>query len=249
MNIIKIFLIVATFQIFSFSVNATLIQTSDLFEVGDGLVVTDTVSGVQWLSPRTLINLSADDIAGGALGITTTYGFKFASLQDLSQLYADMGMPKDTSLLGGGVIPTNHESTQNIIDLVAAFGCVFDCSRFDAFMNGDFSGNYFSGVISRILQEAGGNSTMSHIVLNDFPGSVRLDTRTTAGSSAQPMQGFWMYKGNPWSTVDYNEYFGLQSPPDPNTPVPVPEPPSISIFLLLSVVLLTMKKRYSKYTY
>jgi hypothetical protein len=245
MNIIKLLLIVSTFQVFSFNVNATLIQTDDLFNVGDGLLITDTVSGVQWISPRALINLSSDDIAGGALGITTTHGFKFASLLELSQLYADMGMPKDHRLLGGGVIPTNHESTQNIIDLVEAFGCIFNCTRFDQFMNGDFSGDFFGGVFSRLLQEPGGNSTMSLIVLNDSPGSVRLDTRTTAGSSANSMQGFWMYKGDAWSTNDYNEYFELQGPANPNpTPsVVVPEPPSISIFMLLGIVLITIKKR------
>jgi hypothetical protein len=52
---------------------------SDFATAGDGMLVTDTATSIQWLAPRYTSNQSYNTVAGGYLGLVTTQGFQFAS--------------------------------------------------------------------------------------------------------------------------------------------------------------------------
>jgi hypothetical protein len=122
------------------------------------------------------------------------------------------------------VLP-GDEGTANIIKLVQAIGCTISCDMFDAFMLGDYSMDYFGAVYSRLYQND--RATMSLIVLNDLPGSVRLDTRTGVGIQA-----------------DYDAHFFPERKTGGNNPsTEVNEPGTFAMFSLVLLVLAVRRRK------
>ncbi len=68
--------------------NAEL-TVSDFRSSGDALLVTDTVTGVQWLSPLATNTASYNDVIGGIDGLVTTEGFTVASDSQVLDLLSD----------------------------------------------------------------------------------------------------------------------------------------------------------------
>jgi hypothetical protein len=221
--------------------SASLISTSDLYQGGDNLVINDLTSGADWLNTRATQNLSANDLLNGASDLMTVHGFRFATVVDLANLYVNLTGFTDSRIMGGDVLP-GDEGTANIIKLVQAIGCTISCDMFDAFMLGDYSMDYFGAVYSRLYQND--RATMSLIVLNDLPGSVRLDTRTGVGIQADPRLGFWMVRGTTWDQADYDAHFFPERKTGGNNPsTEVNEPGTFAMFSLVLVVLAVRRRK------
>lgn len=71
-----------------------LVQQNLVPGTGDHLITLDTDTNLEWLSLNATANLSYLDVLGGAGGYTTTYGFRYATGQEISLLHQHAGITK-----------------------------------------------------------------------------------------------------------------------------------------------------------
>jgi hypothetical protein len=71
-----------------------LVQQNLVPATGDHLVTLDTETNLEWLSLNATANLSYLEVLGGAGGYTTTYGFRYATGQEIGLLWQHAGITK-----------------------------------------------------------------------------------------------------------------------------------------------------------
>ncbi len=95
-----------------------LVQHNLVAAAGDGLITLDTETNLEWLSLNATANLSYLDVLGGAGGYTTTYGFRYATGQEISLLHQHAGITKYGI---SQVVPfpqSNHVAMETLIELM-----------------------------------------------------------------------------------------------------------------------------------
>ena len=95
-----------------------LVQHNLVAAAGDGLITLDTETNLEWLSLDATANLSYLDVLGGAGGYTTTYGFRYATGQEISLLHQHAGITKYGI---SQVVPfpqSNHVAMETLIELM-----------------------------------------------------------------------------------------------------------------------------------
>jgi hypothetical protein len=97
--------------------SATLIQ-KDFLTPGDGLLVLDDTTNIEWLSPVASRGITFNDIQTGAGGFLTVHGFEHATLAAVSDLVADNFGGGATAFPGDAIAFT---TAQNLFDM---FGVV-----------------------------------------------------------------------------------------------------------------------------
>ncbi|MBS0179977.1 MAG: hypothetical protein JSR20_14570 [Nitrospira sp.] len=95
-----------------------LIQQNLVPGTGDHLITLDTDTNLEWLSLNATANLSYLDVLGGAGGYTTSYGFRYATGQEISLLHQHAGITKYGP---SQVVPfpqSNHVAMETVIELM-----------------------------------------------------------------------------------------------------------------------------------
>jgi hypothetical protein len=95
-----------------------LVQHNLVPATGDRLITLDTETNLEWLSLDATAILSYLDVLGGAGGYTTTYGFRYATGQEISLLHQHAGITKYGI---SQVVPfpqSNHVAMETLIELM-----------------------------------------------------------------------------------------------------------------------------------
>lgn len=95
-----------------------LVQQNLVPATGDHLITLDTETNLEWLSLNATANLSYLDVQGGAGGYTTTYGFRYATGQEIGLLHQHAGITKYGI---SQVVPfpqSNHVAMETLIELM-----------------------------------------------------------------------------------------------------------------------------------
>jgi len=95
-----------------------LVQHNLVPGTGDHLITLDTDTNLEWLSLNATANLSYLDILGGAGGYTTTYGFRYATGQEISLLHQHAGITKYGLLQVVPFPQSNHVAMETLIELM-----------------------------------------------------------------------------------------------------------------------------------
>ena len=98
---------------------AAALLASDFLTAGDGFITRDDVTGLEWLDLTMTTSLSPNEVLGGALGLLTTHGFRYAVRNEIDTLYLSQGLTIDTGFVVG-----NEPGAGNLISLM---GCTFGC--------------------------------------------------------------------------------------------------------------------------
>ncbi|MGC3972778.1 MAG: hypothetical protein QM771_00130 [Nitrospira sp.] len=85
---------------------------------GDHLITLDTDTNLEWLSLNATANLSYLDVLGGAGGYTTTYGFRYATGQEISLLHQHAGITKFGLTQVVPFPQSNHVAMETVIELM-----------------------------------------------------------------------------------------------------------------------------------
>lgn len=85
---------------------------------GDHLITLDTDTNLEWLSLNATANLSYLDVLGGAGGYTTTYGFRYATGQEISLLHQHAGITKFGLTQTVPFPQSNHVAMETLIELM-----------------------------------------------------------------------------------------------------------------------------------
>ena len=95
-----------------------LVQQNLVPGTGDHLITLDTETNLEWLSLNATANLSYLEVLGGAGGYTTTYGFRYATGEEIGQLQQHAGITKHGL---SQVVPfpqSNHVAMETLIELM-----------------------------------------------------------------------------------------------------------------------------------
>lgn len=95
-----------------------LVQQNLVPGTGDHLITLDTDTNLEWLGLNATADLSYLDVLGGAGGFTTTYGFRYATGQEISLLWQHAGITKYGV---GQSVPfpqSNHVAMETLIELL-----------------------------------------------------------------------------------------------------------------------------------
>ncbi|MEP7150749.1 MAG: hypothetical protein ABI856_03485 [Nitrospira sp.] len=95
-----------------------LVQQNLVPATGDHLITLDTETNLEWLSLNATANLSYLDVLGGVGGYTTTYGFRYATGQEIGLLHQHAGITKYGI---SQVVPfpqSNHVAMETLIELM-----------------------------------------------------------------------------------------------------------------------------------
>lgn len=95
-----------------------LVQQNLVPATGDHLITLDTDTNLEWLSLDATANLSYLDVLGGAGGYTTTYGFRYATGQEISLLWQHAGITKYGLLQSVPFPQSNHVAMETLIELM-----------------------------------------------------------------------------------------------------------------------------------
>ena len=103
------------------SANAALFQSDMIPNSGDGLLTIDTTTNLEWLDLTETANLSFIEVSGGVGDYTTTLGFRYATLEEVTNLYLAAGVTE----FGLDQVPSNIPAAELLLDLM---GCLEVCS-------------------------------------------------------------------------------------------------------------------------
>ncbi len=95
-----------------------IIQQNLVPATGDHLITLDTETNLEWLSLDATANLSYLEVLGGAGGYTSTYGFRYATGQEIGLLHQHAGITKYGL---SQVVPfpqSNHVAMETLIELM-----------------------------------------------------------------------------------------------------------------------------------
>ena len=95
-----------------------LVQQNLVPGTGDHLITLDTETNLEWLSLNATANLSYMDVLGGAGGYTTTYGFRYATGQEISLLHQHAGITKFGLTQVVPFPQSNHVAMETLIELM-----------------------------------------------------------------------------------------------------------------------------------
>ncbi|MCE7977701.1 MAG: hypothetical protein DYH03_11275 [Nitrospira sp. NTP1] len=95
-----------------------LVQQNLVPGTGDHLITLDTDTNLEWLSLNATANLSYLDVLGGAGGYTTTYGFRYATGQEISLLHQHAGITKFGLTQTVPFPQSNHVAMETLIELM-----------------------------------------------------------------------------------------------------------------------------------
>ena len=105
----------------------------------DNLLVTDTVTGLQWLNLTQTAGMSYNNVTSD---LSTTFsGFTLASADQVATFFADAGITIDTSF------PGDYPPIVNLLTQWGITGVGAGPGYFSWFMTTDFAPNYCRGVI------------------------------------------------------------------------------------------------------
>ncbi|MCW5798715.1 MAG: hypothetical protein KIT40_09460 [Nitrospira sp.] len=95
-----------------------LVQQNLVPGTGDHLITLDTDTNLEWLSLNATANLSYLDVLGGASGYTTTYGFRYATGQEIGLLHQHAGITKFGLTQTVPFPQSNHVAMETLIELM-----------------------------------------------------------------------------------------------------------------------------------
>lgn len=96
----------------------SLVQQNLVPGTGDHLITLDTDTNLEWLSLNATANLSYLDVLGGTGGYTTTYGFRYATGQEISLLHQHAGITKFGLTQVVPFPQSNHVAMETLIELM-----------------------------------------------------------------------------------------------------------------------------------
>ncbi len=96
----------------------SLVQQNLVSGTGDHLITLDTDTNLEWLSLNATANLSYLDVLGGTGGYTTTYGFRYATGQEISLLHQHAGITKFGLTQVVPFPQSNHVAMETLIELM-----------------------------------------------------------------------------------------------------------------------------------
>jgi len=147
---------------------------------GDGLLTFDSTTNLEWLDLTETTGLSFDQVSGGAGGFIGSQGFRFASLEEVEDLY-----------LAAGVIDFGIE--QEFINTPAAnllldlMGCTEICSE---------TARGAAGLTSTTFQP--GTHALPFFQLNeDFGARFLAGENGVADSSSEAFRGSYLVRATP----------------------------------------------------
>jgi MYXO-CTERM domain-containing protein len=115
------------------------IDLSDWKTPGDNLLVTDTVTGLQWLNLRQTAGMSYNDVTSD---LSNTFsGFTLASAFQVATFFADAAIEIDTSF------PGDYPPIVNLLEQWGITGVGLGPNYFSWFMTTTFAPYYCRGVI------------------------------------------------------------------------------------------------------
>jgi hypothetical protein len=147
--------------------NGALVEI-DFLSPGDGLITLDTDTNLEWLEVTLTINQSYNTVAGGFNGYTTTHGFSFADVNQVTQLYTNVGVTDQSGVLVSG----NFAGVQ---ELIALLGCTDSCgSGSSRFQQGWVDYDPFSPTSAALalIQSYQVSNTASSIVIGPITKDV-----------------------------------------------------------------------------
>jgi hypothetical protein len=89
---ISIMFVLAVMLASFMSTAQAILMKEDLSAPGDGLLTYDSSTGLEWLNVTLTLNYSYNDVMAGSGGYTTILGFRYATANDLIQLFNDVGI-------------------------------------------------------------------------------------------------------------------------------------------------------------
>ena len=95
-----------------------LVQQNLVPGTGDHLITLDTDTNLEWLSLNATANLSYLDVLGGTGGYTTTYGFRYATGQEIGLLHQHAGITKFAITQVVPFPQSNHVAMETLIELM-----------------------------------------------------------------------------------------------------------------------------------
>src|SRR5688572_24306346 len=81
--------ILLSFGLFAAHESHAALVKSDFLVANDGLIVTDTTTGIVWLSPFYTRGQSYNAVVGGFGSLLTTHGFQFATPEEVRAMISD----------------------------------------------------------------------------------------------------------------------------------------------------------------
>lgn len=158
---------------------------SDFLAAGDNLIVTDTATDLEWLSPYLTRGQSVNAVLGGYAGLLTTYGFRFATAAEtLSMINNNFGNP-----------PVGYPGTSAAYASAANFFAVFGLNEYVTCQEG-FSGPYVP--CPRTQGWALDGSTITQLGMIQFGSNgYMIDSANTlgsAGNTTDSQLGEWLVR-------------------------------------------------------
>ena len=95
-----------------------LVQQNLVPATGDHLITLDTETNLEWLSLDATANLSYLEVLGGAGGYTTTYGFRYATGQEIGLLWQHAGITKYGLTQVVPFPQSNYAAMETLIELM-----------------------------------------------------------------------------------------------------------------------------------
>jgi hypothetical protein len=172
--------------LFSGPASAAL-SVGDFQNAGDGLLITDDVTGLEWLTPVYSQSQSYNDVAGGWDGLVTTEGFTYASRQMVLDLFDN-----NFGLLPVGS-PGSAAGFAIVQDIFDVFGIAQSGSCF-SFPNPPVACPRTQGVTSDVA--APGQQIKVGAIQHGTNGWL-IDNSPYADSAAQLQVGHWLIRPVP----------------------------------------------------
>ena len=171
------------------NVSEAALTKSDFLVAGDGLLVTDTVTGFVWLSPFFTRGQSYNEVVGGFGDLLTTHGFQFATAAEVRALISN-------NFNNPPLQPGDAAGFVSATDFFNVFGLN---------QGGNCPGAVPPGACPRTQGWAVDGSTLTGlgmITLGGTVGGVIDFTATVAsqGDTKDGQRGVWLYRLTPVPT-------------------------------------------------
>jgi hypothetical protein len=165
---------------------ATLV-VHDLNTAGDGLLVSDTATGLDWVSPRATAGVSYNTVVAGYDGFVTTGGYSVATGAQVQAMFAN-NFNNPTTTQSAANVP-KVQAFFNVFGITEQLNCPSTtppgaCPRTQAWSVPS------PGNIEALGMVMIGNGAAGYV--NDFTGTVTAD-----GAITDPQFGTWLVRPTP----------------------------------------------------
>lgn len=177
--------------------NANLISV-DLSKTGDSLLTYDTSTGLEWLDLTLTKGVSYNEVLSGFDGFTTSQGFRYATVNEVSGLFSNAGVAQ-TSWVWGYWNFNNPGYLANS-SLVSLLGLTYPFDGLSTYSFGLNESNTLGGQGSHDYAMVGYNNHADYVAslaigtLNDSTNSPNVGSFLVRDVSTVPVpSAIWMF--------------------------------------------------------